>query len=92
MENLLGPAVSPSSAPYNSGVWGKELVLPHIPDEHIVTLGEGASVLQHTARYGESLDIPDFHIKQCGITHTGSFKDLGMTVLVSQVNHMLKER
>ncbi|PQQ08878.1 threonine synthase chloroplastic-like [Prunus yedoensis var. nudiflora] len=26
----------------------------------------------------------------CGISHTGSFKDLGMTVLVSQVNHLRK--
>ncbi|MEK7415152.1 MAG: threonine synthase, partial [Planctomycetota bacterium] len=27
---------------------------------------------------------------QCGVSHTGSFKDLGMTVLVSQVNHMVR--
>ena len=71
--------------------WGKkELVLPNVPDEHVVTLGEGASVLQHAGRYGEALDIPDLYIKQCGITHTGSFKDLGMTALVSQVNHMVQ--
>ncbi|XP_020253543.1 threonine synthase 1, chloroplastic-like [Asparagus officinalis] len=27
-------------------------------------------------------------VKHCGISHTGSFKDLGMTVLVSQVNRL----
>jgi hypothetical protein len=29
-------------------------------------------------------------VKHCGISHTGSFKDLGMTVLVSQVNRLRK--
>jgi threonine synthase len=30
----------------------------------------------------------DLWVKHCGISHTGSFKDLGMTVLVSQVNRL----
>lgn len=77
--------------PYASGVWGKkELVLPGIPDEHVVTLGEGTTTLQHTGRYGADLGLDNCYIKQCGTSHTGSFKDLGMTVLVSQVNHMLQ--
>jgi len=29
--------------------------------------------------------MSDLWVKQCGNSHTGSFKDLGMTVLVSQV-------
>jgi len=32
----------------------------------------------------------DLWVKHCGISHTGSFKDLGMTVLVSQVNRLRK--
>ncbi|MDA3961028.1 MAG: threonine synthase [Planctomycetota bacterium] len=77
--------------PLQSGVWGKkELVLPGIPDEHVVSLGEGATPLVHTGRYGEQLGLDELYLKQCGTTHTGSFKDLGMTVLVSQVNHIVK--
>ena len=34
------------------------------------------------------LDMTDLWVKHCGISHTGSFKDLGMTVLVSQVNRL----
>nr|GEW97727.1 threonine synthase, chloroplastic-like [Tanacetum cinerariifolium] len=32
----------------------------------------------------------DVGVKRCGIRHTGSFKDLGVTVLVSQVNRLRK--
>lgn len=36
-------------------------------------------------RFGKELGMTDLWVKQCGNSHTGSFKDLGMTVLVSQV-------
>jgi len=43
-------------------------------------------------RYGrEYLKMSDLWVKQCGNSHTGSFKDLGMTALVSQVNRMRKQ-
>lgn len=72
--------------PYGSGVWGKkEWVMPSIPDEHIVSFYEGCSNLFDARRYGGSLGVPDLHVKLCGNSHTGSFKDLGMTVLVSVV-------
>jgi threonine synthase len=35
--------------------------------------------------------MTDLWVKQCGNSHTGSFKDLGMTVLVSQVNRIRKQ-
>ena len=77
--------------PFSSGVWGKkEMVLPNIPDEHIVSLDEGGTNLFWADRFGRELGISDLWVKQCGVSHTGSFKDLGMTVLVSQVNHMMK--
>ena len=79
--------------PYGSGVWGKkELVLPNIPDEHVVSLDEGGSGLVQATRLGQTLGCEQTWIKQCGTTHTGSFKDLGMTVLVSQVNHIMQSR
>jgi threonine synthase len=77
--------------PYSSGVWGKkELVLPNIPDEHIVSLDEGGTNLFWADRFGRELGLNDLWVKQCGVSHTGSFKDLGMTVLVSQVNHIIR--
>ena len=77
--------------PFGSGVWGKkELVLPDIPTEHVVSLDEGATSLLPMPRLAEAWGLGELHIKQCGTTHTGSFKDLGMTVLVSQVNHLIK--
>ena len=77
--------------PYGSGVWGKkEMILPNIPDEDVVSLDEGGTNLFWAERFGRQLGLKDLWVKQCGVSHTGSFKDLGMTVLVSQVNHMIK--
>ncbi len=75
--------------PDRSGVWGKrEWVLPELATEHILSLGEGNTQLLPVARLGTDLGLRRLWIKQCGHTHTGSFKDWGMTVLVSQVNRM----
>ncbi|KAL5727958.1 threonine synthase [Ranunculus cassubicifolius] len=78
--------------PYGSGVWGKkEWVLPEIDNDHIVSMFEGNTNMYKAKRFGkEILGMDDLWVKQCGISHTGSFKDLGMTVLVSQVNRMRK--
>lgn len=76
--------------PYASGIWSKkEMVLPGIDNEHIISMNEGNTNLFWAKRFGEQLGLEDLWIKQCGVTHTGSFKDLGMTVLVSQVNEMI---
>jgi threonine synthase len=77
--------------PYGSGVWGKkEWVIPHIQDDCIVSLHEGGTNLFWAERYGATLGLKDLWIKLCGNSHTGSFKDLGMTVLVSVVRQMIK--
>jgi threonine synthase len=76
--------------PHGSGVWGKkEWVLPGVADENVVSLYEGNTNLFWAERYGQQIGIEDLWIKQCGNTHTGSFKDLGMTALVSQVKEMI---
>jgi len=78
--------------PYGSGVWGKkEWVLPEIKDENIVSLYEGGTNLFWAERFGKIVGVDDLWIKLCGNTHSGSFKDLGMTVLVSQVKQMISE-
>jgi threonine synthase len=52
---------------------------------------EGGTNLFWAQRYGQSLGIEDLWIKLCGNSHTGSFKDLGMTVLVSTVKQMMAD-
>jgi len=75
--------------PYGSGVWGKkEWVLPEIENENVVSMYEGHSNLFWAERYGREVGVEDLWIKLCGNSHTGSFKDLGMTVLVSMVKEM----
>jgi threonine synthase len=78
--------------PYGSGVWGKkEWVAPHVRDENIVSMYEGGTNLFWAERYGRELGVEDLWVKQCGNSHTGSFKDLGMTVLVSCVKQMIAD-
>jgi threonine synthase len=73
------------------GVWTyKPWVLPQLADDAIVTLGEGNTFLQPVPRLARELGVADLRVKQCGTSHSGSFKDLGMTVLVSQVNAMVR--
>jgi hypothetical protein len=56
-----------------------------ISSDDIVSMFEGNSNLFWAERFGRELGMSDLWVKQCGNSHTGSFKDLGMTVLVSQV-------
>ncbi len=78
--------------PYGSGVWGKhEWVMPQMPSELIVSMYEGGTNLFWADRYGQSLGLDDLWVKLCGNSHSGSFKDLGMTVLVSVVRMAIQE-
>jgi threonine synthase len=75
-----------------SGVWSKaEWVQPGLDPAHAISLGEGFSPLVPAPRLAPGLGLQDLWVKQCGISHTGSFKDLGMTVLVSTVARMMAE-
>ena len=56
-----------------------------LSSDDIVSMFEGNSNLFWAERFGRELGMTDLWVKQCGNSHTGSFKDLGMTVLVSQV-------
>ena len=78
--------------PYGSGVWGKrEWVAPGVPDDCIVSTGEGGT----NVFWAERLGARDRRAATCGsssaATRTpGSFKDLGMTVLVSVVRQAIR--
>lgn len=81
-----------NSFPYGSCIWGKkEWVLPEIDNENIISTYEGGTNCFWAGRYGRYIGVEDIWIKQCGNSHTGSFKDLGMTVLVSMVNQMISD-
>jgi threonine synthase len=86
---LFDSRIRTNEWPYGSGVWGKkEWVLPSIDNDNIVSMYEGHTNLFWAERLGQALGVEDLWVKLCGNTHTGSFKDLGMTVLVSQVRQM----
>ena len=75
--------------PYGSGVWCmREWIAPDLHDDNIVSMHEGHSHLFYAERLGKKLGVNNLWVKLCGNSHTGSFKDLGMTVLVSVVKQL----
>ena len=89
-QSLFDSRSSTTAWPFGSGVWGmREWVVPDLKDENIVSMNEGNTNLFWAERLGKQLGVPDLWIKLCGNSHTGSFKDLGMTVLVSVVKQMM---
>jgi threonine synthase len=89
-KKLFDSRSSTTKWPYGSGVWAmKEWIVPSLKDENIVSMCEGNTNLFWAERLGRQLGVPDLWIKLCGNSHTGSFKDLGMTVLVSVVKQMM---
>ena len=78
--------------PYGSSVWGKkEWVCPDVRNDSVVSMDEGGTNLFWAERFGRELGMDDLWVKLCGNSHTGSFKDLGMTVLVSVVRQIMNE-
>jgi threonine synthase len=64
-----------------SGVWRFRELLPFAPDDQIVTIGEGQTILQKcdsVARY-VGLKPGGLHLQYEGLNPSGSFKDNGMT-------------
>jgi threonine synthase len=89
-KRILDERTRGSGWPYGSGVWCmKEWVLPEVDNNNVVSMYEGHSNLFWAERYGAQIGVEDLWIKLCGNSHTGSFKDLGMTVLVSMVKEMI---
>lgn len=89
---IIDRRVGSTTWPYGSGVWGmREWVLPSLRDENVVSMYEGNTNLFWAERLGKQIGVPDLWVKLCGNSHTGSFKDLGMTVLVSAVRQMMAD-
>ncbi|MFQ5769507.1 MAG: threonine synthase [bacterium] len=91
-QELFEARFGQSMGPYASGVWGKkEWVCPEIAEQFIVSINEGRTPLFEARKLARQTGIARLWIKLCGNSHTGSFKDLGMTVLVSMVKQMLAQ-
>lgn len=68
-----------------SSLWRYEEVLPVQHKDHVLSLGEGWTMLHHANRLGNHIGCPNTYIKDEGTNNaTGSFKARGMSVSVSR--------
>ena len=73
----------------NSGVWRfRELIMPGVTDAELVTQGEGNTPLLARPRVAAWAGVDDLLIKHEGHNPTGSFKDRGMTVAITQAKRI----
>lgn len=74
--------------PYASGVWRyRELILP-VDEGAIVSRPEGNTNLYQSPPLSNWLGVDDLYLKHEGENPTGSFKDRGMTVGVTQARFL----
>jgi threonine synthase len=73
----------------SSGVWRfRELVLPDARNEDIVSQPEGNTPLIQRKRVAEWCGLDSLSLKLEGMNPTGSFKDRGMTVAITQARRL----
>ena len=73
----------------HSGVWRfRELVLPTIPDGDVMTQWEGNTPLLQRESVSRWAGVAELRLKHEGHNPTGSFKDRGMTVAVSNARRI----
>jgi threonine synthase len=85
---LFDKRLGTTKKPYDSGVWRfKELVYPEIDAEAIVSRPEGNTNLYTREIVCDFVGVKDLSMKHEGENPTGSFKDRGMTVAVSEAKH-----
>jgi len=80
-----------SSLPLDvSGVWRYRELLPFDETDysHVVTLGEGNTPLIEAPKAADYVGIKRLKVKHLGWNPSGSFKDYGMTIAVSQARKL----
>lgn len=82
-ERLLSPKQSD-----RSGVWRFREWLPFTQHAEIVTLNEGNTPLYDARRSAEYCHLASLQLKHQGMNPTGSFKDTGMTVAITQAKSL----
>ena len=75
-----------SDALDQSGVWRFRELLPHISEEHAITLREGNAPLYHLPRCARATGVENLRAKHQGMNPTASFKDTGMTFAASSAH------
>lgn len=77
-----------------SGVWRFHELLPFAPQERLVTVGEGQTLLQQTDRVGDyvGMNSGQLHLQYEGMNPSGSFKDNGMCAAVTHASLMGAKR
>jgi threonine synthase len=71
-----------------SGVWRFREFLPFAEDVEVVSLGEGNTPLYEAPRSADYCRLSHLKLKHQGCNPTGSFKDTGMTVAVTQARKL----
>ncbi|HTX19759.1 MAG TPA: threonine synthase [Bacteroidota bacterium] len=72
-----------------SGVWlFKEIVLPAAPENSLVSKQEGNTRLHRNKKLSAWTGVSHLYLKHEGENPTGSFKDRGMTVAVTQAKRL----
>ena len=83
--HVVDSRLCPMGPPYSSGVWRyKELIHPGLDAGMIVTRPEGNTNLYHREAVSDYAGVAKLSMKHEGENPTGSFKDRGMTVAVSE--------
>src|SRR5919201_6884288 len=81
---LMSGRVANAADVTRSGVWRfRELVLPTILDNEVVSQWEGNTPLLQRESVSSWTGVSDVWLKHEGHNPTGSFKDRGMTVAIS---------
>jgi len=82
---LFDARLGRAEPPYDSGVWRfKELVHPELPLSSVVSRPEGNTPLFDGGAITRWAGVENLRLKHEGYNPTGSFKDRGMTVAISQ--------
>ena len=84
LQNLWRQRLTSGELRDRSGVWRFREVLPFVSDVDPVTLNEGNTALYEASRSEAYCEIDSLQLKHQGLNPTGSFKDTGMTVAVTQ--------
>ena len=71
-----------------SGVWRFRDFLPFPADATVISLGEGNTPLYDAPRSADYCRLSQLKLKHQGCNPTGSFKDTGMTVAVTQARKL----
>ncbi|WP_164103477.1 threonine synthase [Candidatus Laterigemmans baculatus] len=77
-----------------SGVWRFHELLPFVPTDQVITVGEGQTLLQQTDAVGKyvGMDAGRLHLQYEGMNPSGSFKDNGMCAAFTHAHMMGAKR